>query len=462
MKIEFLRPYLKYIPEVKRPSRAVPFKEKLYWTAAILVLFFIMGVTYPYGVTPKEISVAGLEIMQIVFASHLGSLISAGIGPIVVASIMLQLMVGSGIIEIDLTRNEDRALFQGAQKILIFIFSFLEGAAICTMFKLPGDIYPIVVLQVAMGSIMLAYMDEIVSKYGIGSGIGLFIAGGVSQTIITATINPLETAPGTLAGAIPDFILQMVNGSLNIVLLFGIVATVIVFLAVVYGESMKLEIPLSYGTIRGISARYPVKFFYLSNIPVILAAAFLGAFQVLPSLVGVAPDLPVESMNPLQYVIYILVSYTTQGYGGNSIYGILNPNEIYKLSDPFVVLHILIYSVVFLTLCILFGKFWAMSTNVGPEKIAEQIYAGGMQIPGYRRDKRTIEKVLNRYIPQIVVISSLAVGLLALIADLLGVYGTGTGILLTVGILYRTYEQLQREEMADMPVWFRQIMGKKE
>ncbi|MFN3527864.1 MAG: preprotein translocase subunit SecY, partial [Candidatus Altarchaeaceae archaeon] len=385
MKIEFLRPYLKYIPEVKRPSRAPTFKEKLGWTVGILILFFIMGVIYPYGVTPKEFSIPGLEIMQIVFASHIGSLISAGIGPIVVASIFLQLLVGAGIIELDLTRNEDRALFQGTQKILIIIFSFLEAAAISTMFQLPSSLYWIVVLQIAIGSIMLAYMDEIVSKYGIGSGIGLFIAAGVSQTIITATINPTEISPGVLAGAIPNFILHIINGNLDIFLLFSLAATIFIFLVVVYGESMKLEIPLSYGGIRGISARYPIKFFYVSNIPVILTAAFLGAVQTIG--LGIIQNTPVDEMNPIQYIAHIIISFFTMGSGGgNSIYGILNPKEIYKILDPFVLLHIITYSIVFLLLCVFFGKFWAATTNIGPEKIAEQIYVSGLQIPGFRKD----------------------------------------------------------------------------
>ncbi|CEG13169.1 Protein translocase subunit SecY (fragment) [groundwater metagenome] len=205
--------------------------------------------------------------MQMIFASHIGSLLTVGIGPIVVGSIMLQLLVGTGALELDLTRNEDKALFQGAQKILVVIFSILEAAAMSVAFQLGGGMYWIVVLQIAMGSIILMFLDEIVSKYGIGSGIGLFIAGGVSQSIITATINPMQMAGavGTYAGAIPNFIAKLVTGNLDPVLLFPIVATIIVFLVVVYGESMRLEIPLAYGTIRGMSARYPIKFFYVSN-----------------------------------------------------------------------------------------------------------------------------------------------------------------------------------------------------
>ncbi|MDI6730731.1 MAG: preprotein translocase subunit SecY [Candidatus Altarchaeum sp.] len=463
MKIEFLRPYLKYIPEVKRPSRAIPLKDKVLWVALALGLFYILGVIYPFGVTEKEINKSGFELMQIVFASHIGSLLTVGIGPIVVGSIMLQLLVGTGALELDLTRNEDKALFQGAQKILVVIFSLLEASAMSMVFHLGGSMYWFVVLQIAMGSIILMFLDEIVSKYGIGSGIGLFIAGGVSQSIITATINPIQMAGavGTYAGAIPNFIAKLVTGNLDPFLLFPIVATIIVFLVIVYGESMRLEIPLAYGTNRGINARYPIKFFYVSNIPVILAAALIQSLQLIPSIFGIHAGMAVQDMNPLQYVVYIFFSYITSGYGSaNNIYGVLDPSSIYKLGDITVIIHILIYGAVFLGLCVLFGKFWAATTNIGPEKVAQQIHRGGMQIPGFRRDIRVIQHVLERYIPQMVVISSIAVGLLALSADLLGVFGSGTGILLTVGILFRMYEQLQKEEMGSMPMWFRGLFGK--
>ncbi len=463
MKIEFLRPYLKYIPEVKRPSRALPLKDKVLWVALALGLFYVLGVIYPFGITEAEINKSGFELMQMIFASHIGSLLTVGIGPIVVGSIMLQLLVGTGALELDLTRNEDKALFQGAQKILVVIFSILEAAAMSIAFQLGGGMYWLVVLQIAMGSIILMFLDEIVSKYGIGSGIGLFIAGGVSQSIITATINPLQTAGavGNYAGAIPNFISKLVTGNLDPFLLFPIIATIIVFLVVVYGESMRLEIPLAYGTIRGISARYPIKFFYVSNIPVILAAALIQSLQLIPSIFGIHAGMAVQEMNPLQYGVYIFFSYITSGYGGaNNIYGVLNPSSIYRLGDITVIIHILIYGAVFLGLCVLFGKFWAATTNIGPEKVAQQIHQGGMQIPGFRRDIRVIQHVLERYIPQMVVISSIAVGLLALSADLLGVFGSGTGILLTVGILFRMYEQLQKEEMGSMPMWFRGLFGK--
>ncbi len=458
MNLEFLRPVIKYIPEIRLPRRHVPFKEKLGWTLAVLALFFIMGVVYPVGVGPTSLPPA-YQQFQMIFASAIGTIISTGIGPIVTASIVLQLLVGAKMIEIDLSKTEGKALFQGTQKILTVIIAFFEASAVVFGFRLGSMAHPAVeftIFQIALGSILLMYMDEIVSKWGIGSGIGLFIAGGVSQQIITASFNPLRGATGDLAGIIPRFIELTVSGNFDIILLFPLIATIVVFLVVVFGEAMRLEIPLSYGGIRGVGGRYPLKFFYVSNIPVILASALLANVQMWTSFAGVNLDTPSAEMNIFQRIIHTIASYATLG----NLYGIVMPDRLYILLDPLVVLHLIIYTIIFVALCILFGKFWVETTGLGAEQVADQIQKGGMQIPGFRRDKRVVEKVLNRYIPQITIISSVAIGFLAVGADLLGAIGSGTGILLTVGILYRLYEEIQKEQMADMNPMFRKFMGK--
>jgi len=502
MKLEFIRPYLKYIPEIKRPQRHVPFKEKLMWTGIVLGLFFIMGITYPIGVGGYDLP-EQLQVMQMIFASQLGSIISAGIGPIVTASIILQIMVGSKMIDLDLSKTEDKALFQGTQKILVVIIAFFEAAGLVVMMHLVDTWVPVtgmagggywavdwgarmlVILQIGLGSIFLMFMDELVTKWGIGSGIGLFIAGGVSQTIIAGSINPLSQSGELgecmgITGVIPSFICSLSSGQFNWVVLFPILATIIVFLVVVYGETMRLEVPLSYGGIRGIGGRYPLKFFYVSNLPVILAFALLTNVQLIAGTFGVEPSNPtpvgiITGPDGLDYpynysgsqkAVYYISRYITL----NELNGILSPDtsrggkltpeEIGMLFAPDIILHLITYTAVFLVLCVVFGKFWAETTGIGVERVADQIHGGGMQIPGFRRDKRVIKKVLNRYIPQITIISSIAVGLLAVGADLLGALGSGTGILLTVGILYRTYEELKKEEEADMPRALRKFIGK--
>ncbi|MBD3387706.1 MAG: preprotein translocase subunit SecY [Candidatus Altiarchaeales archaeon] len=463
MNLEFVRPFLRFLPEIKIPAGKVPFKEKLIWTSVVLILFYIMGNIYPYGVTRESLSehISGFEQMTMIFASSIGSLTSVGIGPIVTASIILQLLTGAEMIDVDLKTKEGKALFQGAQKILTILIAFFEaGALVVATNMVEGTgLIAFTVFQIALGSILLMYMDEIVSKWGIGSGISLFIAGGVSQTIITGSFNPLKGVGGLrFAGYLPNFVDQMISGSMNIALIAPLIATVIVFIIVVYGESMRLEIPLAHGGVRGVGGRFPLKFFYVSNIPVILAAALLMNVRMWTSFVGVdiQSGMVPENMTVFQNIIYTIANYITMG----NLYGILQPGNWHMLSDISIFIHLLIYIVVFCALCVLFGQFWVQTTGLDSESVAKQIQEYGMQIPGYRRDKRIVKNVLDRYIPQITIISSVAVGLVAAVADLMGALGSGTGILLTVGIIYRLYEEIRREQMADMSPMFRRFMGK--
>ena len=234
MKLEFIRPILKYIPEIELPKRHVSFKEKIILTAAVLGLFFIMGTVYPYGSVGfegMEEKIRGFETMAMIFASEMGTITSAGIGPIVTASIVLQLLVGAGMLELDLSRNEDKMLFQGTQKILVVFIALFEAGAlvIATNMAHPGLEW-ILIAQIALGSILLLYMDELVSKWGIGSGVGLFIAGGVSKTIIVGSFNFLKTRTGEFPGAIISFLANLSNGEFVLIILFPIVATIILVL----------------------------------------------------------------------------------------------------------------------------------------------------------------------------------------------------------------------------------------
>ena len=473
MNLEFVRPFLKYIPEVKIPQRKVPFKEKLTWTLMALIIFFVMGQIYPYGVTTESLAahIQDFEAMTMIFASSIGSLTSVGIGPIVTSSIILQLLVGAEMIDVDLKSPKGKAVFQGTQKILTIFLAFFESGALIYatgmvgstdldfMSRLLEPIFLFTLLQIAMGSILLMYLDEVVSKWGIGSGISLFIAGGVSQTIILATFNPLIPSTGIgYSGLIPNFISQMMNGNVDLMMLFPLFATVFVFFIVVFCEAMRIEIPLSYGGIRGVGGRIPLRFFYISNIPVILASALLMNVRMWAGVVGVdvTRAAAASNLNIPQTIVYYIAKYVTLG----ELYNIFRPDNWYKLGDSGIFLHFIVYTSVFCGICVLFGQFWVQTTGLDSESMAKKINEGGMHRPGFRPDKRIIKNMLDKYIPQLTIISSVAVGILAAGADFMGALGSGTGILLTVGIIYRLYEDLKKESMADMSPVFRRFMGK--
>ncbi len=505
MALEFLDPVIKVLPEVKIPAKKPEFNKRMMWVVAGLLIFFMLGQISPIGMlTPAKLEsiraqnpamyhqlakeqanvlqrVGFLERVHTILASKIGSLATLGIGPIVMASIILQLLAGAEIIKIDKER------YQGVQKLFSILFCFFEAGIYIFSGFLPimpssVSLLPLpmvsglfqlnsllVLVQIAFGSIILLYLDEVISKYGFGSGIGLFIAAGVSQTIIFRAFDPT-------AGLIPSFVTQMISaGVINFDLIAPVVFTIVVFLAVVYAESMRIEIPLTLGRIRGVGGRYPLKFFYVSNLPVILAAALFANVQLFSSLMNKIgypllgmfstqgqplPNL-VLSLNlhklafPLAYLVR--APYGIVGTSAAIDQYILNPTYTVLGVIPLELVHLLLYSIILVATCVVFGLFWVETTGMGPSQVAEQLQNVGFSVPGFRRDKRVIERVLERYIPVITIVGSGAVGLLAAFADITGALGTGTGILLTVGILYRLYEELAQSQLMDMHPALRQF-----
>jgi preprotein translocase subunit SecY len=469
-----LDPLLSSLPEVKRPERAPPLKQKLLWTIAVLLIFFVLGQIYPLGVDASRVT--SFERLDILLGSRMGTLITTGIGPIVLASIFLQLAVGAKLVNLDFSSPEGKKRFQGIQKLLAILLSFFEAGIYVMSGYLPASKAAVLfgsffltqlfmILQLALASVILLYLDEVVQKYGIGSGISLFIAAGVSQAVFVGAFNLVPGPTGIPAGLIPSAIYALASGDVvNAVWgVMPIAFTILVFLVVVYVEGMKIELPLAYGRARGLGARYPIKFMYVSNIPVILASAVILNIQ----LVGMFTAAPVAG-NPAHKIGFLGEYQNNQPIGGFVYYVTSLPSPllvtggypayIQYISQPNEILHIFVYGIVLVLLCVLFGWFWIESTGMGAKDVAAQLNRAGLQIPGFRQDPRVTEKILERYIPIITILGSVFVGVLAWFADITGALGTGTGILLTVGIIYRFYEDLAQQQLFEMYPVLNKIM----
>jgi len=450
--LDMFEPIYRILPEIKSPEVKPPLKKRLFWTGLILVLFFIMGLITLAGLDTTSEQVKQLEAIQIILASPMGSLISAGIGPIVLASIILQLLVGAGIIKINLAEAADKARFTSMQKLFAIVLAFFEAGAYTGFGIFPAFIVPlpgmawIVILQIAFGSILLMYLDEIVSKHGFGSGIGLFIAGGVASHVLWRIFAP-PLQEGLVKGLLVLFVESIASGQMlnALVIMTPIIFTLVVFFIVVWVEGIHVNIPITMGA-KGMGGRYPVKFLYVSNIPVILAVALFANIQLWAILTANTPLLG-GIMKGLAY-------FTT---------GPHNLIETIFLQGLFVagpqIFHAFVYLIILVVACVVFGKFWVEMGGQGPEQIAKQLSSAGMYIPGFRRDERVILSVLQRYIPPITILGSAFVGLLAGFADMTGALGTGTGILLTVGIVYRLYEELARQQIMESNVLLKRLLG---
>ena len=445
--LDAMQPIFRLMPEVKPPEGEVPLKKKLIWTSLALVLFFIMGNITLVGLdSARGDYLAGL---QTILASNMGSLISAGIGPIVLSSIVLQLLVGAKFLNLDLSNPEDKAKFQSLQKFFAIALCFFEAIAYTItgtpLLAKPGFM-PLVILQVALGSIILLYMDELVSKYGIGSGIGLFIAGGVSGAFFWQVFRPPTPLEPT-GGVIMQFIGSLATGA-NFLLFLPIIVAIIIFAIVVFAEGIHINIPITMGR-KGMGGRFPVKLLYVSNLPVILAIALFANVQLWATVTGqVLGFLAWATTSPFNLFNDIIVRIGAEGI--ITALTFMAP----QILQAFIYLNIL------LVCCVVFGIFWVQMGGQGPEAVAEQLQRSGMYIPGFRRDKRIIEGVLRRYIPTITILGSLFVGLLAGLGNMaLGGLSSGTGILLTVGIVYRLYEQLAKEQMMAMHPMLGKLFG---
>lgn len=444
--IEKLQPIISLLPQVRSPGQRMPFKEKLKWTGIILILYFVLTQVALFGLSPNAVD--QFAQLRAVLAGSFGSIITLGIGPIVTASIILQLLVGGKIINLDLSKHEDKALFQGTQKLLAIVFTLFEAAIFVytgALAAIPG--YELILLtQITIGGILIIYLDEVISKWGFGSGVGLFIVASVAQQIILGTFNFLSSpaSPGVPAGAIPQFIYRLTTGSPDFSILIPVLATIIVFMIVVYAESMRVEIPLSYGGVKGARGKYPLRFIYASNMPVILTSALLLNVQLFATL--------------FQRLGFPILGTISQGQAISGVAYYLTPPASLSilLTDP---IKVLIYAVVFIASCILFAWLWVELSGIGAKQVAKQLHQMGMQIPGQRSSRGHFERILKRYIPAITVLGGAFVGLLAFGADLTGALGGGTGVLLTVGIVYRLYEEIAQEQMMDMHPMMRKFFG---
>jgi len=502
-----LQPIIERWPAVQKPEIHVNFRSKMFWTVLCLILYYILTNVLIYGVSGTVLDM--FASYRAIMAGASGSIMHLGIGPIVTASIILQLFVGAKIVKLDLTKKEDKAIYQGSQKVLVIAMIFIEAipqvygylspsAGLSAMVGGKGVADLIIILQLFIGAYLVFLMDELISKWGIGSGISMFIAAGVSQSIFTGLFNWLPSSAsqplsisnppaGVIAGtyyiASHMTLGDLVDGGFQILFIghsghmnaiVPLLGTIAIFLIVTYTESSRIELPLAHAKVRGARGRYPIRLIYASNIPVILMSALLANINMFALLFYTHPSL--QNLPGIGHQWWIGTYDTSAGstspIAGGAWY-LSNLNGVNSWLMPILAggsgghaawqyaAKVLIYLSLMIFGSVLFAKFWIETTNMGSADVAKQIQDSGMVMPGFRRDPRVLGRVLDRYIPVVTVIGGAAVGALAAAADAVGTLGnaSGTGVLLTVGIMIQMYEQIAKEQAMEMHPILRGFFG---
>jgi len=466
--LNLFKPIARFLPEIKAPERKVGFNEKLFWTAIVLVVYLVMTEVSLYGVESGPMG--ELAALRIIFASSRGSLMELGIGPIVTAGIILQLLVGSDMIEADMSRPEDRGLFTTSSKVFSIVLTGVQASAyiIGGMYgSIAGTAAIIVFLQLLAAGMIVMLLDELVQKgWGFGSGISLFIMGGVAQTIFWQCFSPgTGLFVGSLSAALANNDLtSWIFGSGAYPSLIGFIATIATFLVIMYLEGVRVELPLSYAGYRGFRSRYPIKLLYVSNLPVIFASALFANVYFFSQIFWSMNGQPSPGQNFWLDLLGQFKWIPPEGGGeaslqpvGGLVHYVLSPRSLTGvMEDP---LKAFAYLGILVAFCVVFSLTWLEVGGLDASTVAGQLVGAGMQIPGYRRSGRSVESVLKRYIPVVTILGGVVVGLVAGVSDFFGVFGSGMGILLSVGIVYQYYEILMQERAAEMYPAFRRVFG---
>ena len=442
-------------------SSQIPFREKVLWTVITLFIFLVCCQIPLYGIKTSSSS-DPLYWMRVILASNRGTLMELGISPIVTSGLVMQLLAGSKIIEVNQAIKEDQALFAGAQKLFGILITIGEAVAyvVSGMYGPVSEIGAgnaiLIIVQLFCAGIIVIILDELLQKgYGLGSGISLFIATNICESIIWKSFSPttINTGRGTeFEGAIIALFHLMITRSdkiralkeafyrQNLPNITNLLATVLVFFVVIYFQGFRVDLPIKNQRMRGQQGSYPIKLFYTSNIPIILQTALVSNLYFFSQLLY-------KRYNGFILVRLLGTWADTEGGGGSQPVGGL----AYYVSPPRTMLeivydpiHAILYISFVLTSCALFSKTWIEVSGSSARDVAKQLRDQQMVMKGHRES--SLVTILNRYIPTAAAFGGMCIGALTVIADFMGAIGSGTGILLAVTIIYQYFEIFYKEK----------------
>merc|ERR1719262_2045110 len=400
--------------------------------------------------------------MRVILASNRGTLMELGISPIVTSGMVMQLLAGAKIIEVDQSLKEDRALFSGAQKLFGMLITIGEAVAY-VISGMYGDVKDLgagnailIIIQLFIAGIIVIILDELLQKgYGMGSGISLFIATNICENIVWKAFSPttMNTGKGTeFEGAIVALFHLLFTRSGKVLALkeafyrqnapniTSLFATILVFFVVIYFQGFRVDLQVKNAKVRGQMGSYPIKLFYTSNMPIILQSALISNLYFFSQLLykRFKSNMLVNLLGQWQEV-----DYSGQSIPVGGIVYYISPLHSFSdiWDDP---IHAVFYVAFVISSCALFSKTWIDVSGSSAKDVAKQLQDQQMMMPGYRDSD--IPKVLNRYIPTAAAFGGACIGALTVVADFLGAIGSGTGILLAVTIIYQYFETIYKEK----------------
>lgn len=309
------------------------------------------------------------------------SIIMLGVGPFITASIIMQLLtVMSPKVKSLYTEEGDagRARFTQYSRLLTLPLAVLQGYGFLSLLQSQGVIanlstfaFVTNIILIVAGSILLMWIGELVTEYGIGNGVSIIIFAGIVASL-PATVSQL--AFGYTAAQLPLYV-----G-------FSLLVLAVLYAVVIMTEAER-PVPITYAkqsrggtTYGGTSSFLPLRLNQAGVIPIIFAMSILLFPQML---------------------LNVLSHFNIAGLGAISdvVLGFLN-NQ-------------LLYAGVYFLLVIVFAFFYTAVT-FDPDSVAKNLQRSGAFVPGLRPGAATAE-YLGSLITRLTLIGAVFLGVIAVL-----------------------------------------------
>jgi len=461
--VEVVRPLKGLLPSVEAPPKSPPVKEKAFWVFGTLLVFLVASQIPLYGIRKFGSGSDPISFYRVMLASNRNSLMELGISPLVTSGMIIQMLVGAKMIQVDNKKPEEQELMKVAEKFVGLIITLGQAVAY-TLFGMYGPVSElgvgnafVIITQLFFSGVLVLMLDDLLSKgYGFGSAISLFISCNICENIFWQTFSyrVIDTPAGPqYEGAVIALFYLLVTRSDKIPALkeafyrtdaaniTNLLATIIVFCVIIYFQGFRIDLPVKNEQIRkGMrGGSYPIKLFYTSNIPIILQSALV-------SNVFMASQMMYSRMGP-NVLTNLLGRWAKTPTGfpipvGGLVYYMSAPRSLEEvMRDP---IHAMAYILFVLSSCAFLSYSWLSVSGSSPKDVAENLRAQKLVIVGHRANSNIIP--LRRYIPTAAAFGGLCIGALTIFADFMGAIGSGTGILLAVGNILQSIETIMREQ----------------
>ncbi len=341
------------------------------------------------------------------------SIVTLGLAPYINVSIAMQLltMMIPSLEELQKEGDYGREKINMYTKLLTIPMSLLQGYGIYFWLSKQGVIHTlnpldlvIFVLTLSSGAILLVWLGDLITEYGVGNGISLLIFVGI-----------ISRLPSALSG----YVASLTSYNFGSTVVFAALSIAVIVGVVLINEGTR-NISIEYGRtgIRSekISNFLPIKVNQAGVIPIIFAVSIV----LVPSMIS--GPLEATKNHSLQNLGYFLA----RNFNSNSIG----------------------YNLLYFVLVVGFTYFYT-SVQFNSEKVAEDVKKRGGFIPGIRPGKSTSD-YLKSIVNRITLTGALFLGLIAIlpffVQKYIGVSNLsigGTGLLIVVSVVLETVRQIE-------------------